>query len=171
MSQVSVYQIAFGTYVPMLKSLKHVLGIGAEHAKAAGMAEADLVEARLAPDMLPLKAQVGIASDHVKGSLYRLAGRDVPSLADDMQNFADLFARIDRTLELADAISPEDLEGAAERTITMKLRSREMTMAGLDYLLRLAMPNFYFHVTTSYDILRHKGVVLGKSDFLGQSRS
>ncbi len=170
-SHLSIYQIATETYQPMLKGLRHVLELGAEHARSAGLSEAEFIEARLAPDMLPLKAQVGIASDHVKGSLYRLANREVPSIADDMQSFPDLIARVDRTLELAGAIDPEELEGAGERIITLKMRDRNMTMPGSDYLLHFAIPNFYFHVTTTYALLRHKGVPLGKSDYFGRPRS
>ncbi len=170
MSQLSIHQVAMQTYEPMLKGLRHVLELGAEHARSANLSEAELVEARLAPDMLPLKAQVGIASDHVKGSLYRLAGREVPSIPDDMQNFADLIARVDRTLELANAITPAELEGSGERTVTIKRRDGEMTMPGAAYLLGIAMPNFYFHVTTAYALLRHNGVPLGKSDFFGAPR-
>ena len=128
---------------------------------------AKLLNDRLAPDMFPFTRQVQTATDHAKGASARLAGLEVPRFADTEASFDELKARIARTLEFIDAIEPAALEGAEDRDVTLMIAGKERTMKGAFYLLNSAMPNFYFHVTTAYAILRHNGVELGKNDFMG----
>ena len=150
-------------FARQLQAMKGVLA----KAEALGPDPGRMLELRLAPDMLPLVNQVRIACDHAKGATYRLAGREVPSLADEEASFDDLQARLDRTLELIAAVPEAEFAGAEGREVTLRLRSGEMTLTGHDYLWFVALPNFFFHATTAYDILRANGVPLGKRDFLG----
>lgn len=152
----------------MLKSLDHVLAKAERHAAETGADLGELFSARLAPDMLPLKSQVQIACDHAKGASCRLAGREIPSFADTEANFADLHARIEKTRELLKGFAETDIDGSEEREIVVALRQGEMRFSGMQYLLHYATPNFYFHVTTAYAILRSRGVPLGKADFFGR---
>ena len=108
------------------------------------------------------------ASDAAKGCAARLAGIETPSFPDDEITFADLKARIDKTIAFLQEVRPEQLEGSESRTVELKLRMGPVTFDGKSYLLGFALPNFFFHVTTAYDILRHKGVQIGKTDFLGR---
>lgn len=165
---ISMYQASVPVFSAMLKALDHVLAKGERHAAETGADLAALFEARLAPDMLPLKSQVQIACDHAKGACCRLAGRDIPAFADTESSFAELHARIDRTRELLKTFAEADIDGSEEREVVVALRHGELRFTGLQYLLRYATPNFYFHVTTAYDILRSRGVPLGKADFFGR---
>jgi hypothetical protein len=122
---------------------------------------------RLAPDMFDMTRQVQIVTDQVKGGLARLAGREVPSWPDDEASFADLYARIDKTLEFAKTFGPDDFEGAETRDIELKFPQVSFSFVGQEYLLEFVLPNFYFHMTAAYAILRHNGVDVGKRDFLG----
>ncbi len=124
--------------------------------------------ARLAPDMLTLTQQVQIASDFAKGAPSRLAGREVPKYEDNEASFAELQARIEKTRDYLATFKPADLEGSEDRTVTLKVGGNDVQLKGSKYLLDVAMPNFYFHVTTAYAILRHNGVPLGKGNFLGR---
>lgn len=154
-------------FTRQLSALRGVLDKGEAHATEQGTASAAMLELRLAPDMLPFVNQVRIACDHAKGAAYRLSGREVPSVADDEASFADLRGRIDRTLALIAEVPEAEFEGAEAREVTLRLRTGEMTVSGHDYLWFFALPNFFFHATTAYDILRAHGVPLGKRDFLG----
>jgi hypothetical protein len=165
---ISMYQASVPVFSAMLKSLDHVLAKAERHAAETGADLGELFSARLAPDMLPLKAQVLIACDHAKGAPCRLAGRDVPSFPDDEANFADLHARIAKTRDLLKTFSEAEIDGSEEREIVISLRQGEMRFPGMQYLLHYATPNFYFHVTTAYAILRSRGVPLGKADFFGR---
>ena len=153
------------SYLQMLSALSAWLG-KAQAQMAAAEAEA-LLSARLAPDMFALTRQVQIAADHAKGCCARLAGVDVPKYADDETTFADLRARIDRTVGFVQSFKPTGIDGSEERDITLTAGSRELRFKGQQYLVSFALPNFYFHVTTAYAILRHCGVPIGKRDFLG----
>ena len=125
------------------------------------------VNDRLAPDMLPFKKQIQIATDHAKGAVTRLAGKPVPSWADDEVTFEELKARVRKTLELLASVTPGEIDGSEEREITLKSGGKDIVVLGQPYLLNRAMPNFYFHVTTAYAILRHNGVPIGKRDYIG----
>jgi hypothetical protein len=125
------------------------------------------INGRLAPDMLPLKRQVQIATDHAKGAASRLAGLENPKWADDESSLADLRARVHKAVAYLNGFETEQFDGAETREVEVKLPSTTLRFTGKDYLLRFAVPNFYFHYTTAYAILRHNGVPVGKRDFLG----
>jgi len=117
--------------------------------------------------MLSLTKQVQIMTDMAKGGSSRLSGQEVPKWADDDQSFADLHARIATTQTHLNSFKPKDFEGAENRLIELKLPNGELKFTGEDYFLNFVVPNFYFHYTTAYAILRHNGVQVGKRDFLG----
>ena len=150
-----------------LSALRTILQTAEDHCAAKGIDPAVLMQARLFPDMLPFWRQVTIACDHAKGSAHRLAARDVPSTPDTETNFGQLRDRIDATLALVAGVPAEAMEGFEGRPVTIRTRGGEMTLSGADYLWGFALPNFFFHATTAYNILRHNGVELGKGDFLG----
>ena len=126
-----------------------------------------MLTARIAPDMFPLARQVQIATDHAKGASARLAGVDNPSFADTETTFPELQARIAKTLDFVKSLKPAQFDGGFERDITLTIAGQKMTWKGDVYLHQFALPNFYFHVTAAYAILRHNGVEVGKRDFLG----
>jgi hypothetical protein len=150
-----------------LSALRAVLQKAEDHCAARRIDPAVLLGCRLFPDMYPLSRQVQIACDHAKGAAHRLAGREVPSMPDTETTFAELRDRIDRTLAMVQDLPAEAFEGAEARSITMKMRSGELTFSGRDYLWTFALPNLFFHAATAYNILRHNGLDLGKRDFLG----
>ena len=164
---LSIYQISVPVFIRMLGNLSAILAKAEAHAQARSIEPTVLLNARLAPDMFPLARQVQIASDAAKGCAARLAGVEIPSYADEEKSFADLQARIAKTVDYLKGFKPEQFEGAENRDIHIKTPSRELQFKGLDFLLGFANANFYFHVTTTYAILRHNGVELGKMDFLG----
>jgi hypothetical protein len=138
------------------------------HARARGFDPVNYLGLRLAPDMLPLVKQVQIASDTAKGAAARLAGVEVPKWADDETSLDQLRDRVRRTLAFVAGLPAEAFEGADVRTVTLPLRNRDpLVFSGADYLRFFALPNFYFHMTTTYALLRHAGVPLGKTDYLG----
>jgi len=162
---ISMYGASVPVYLTTLKGLAHVLSRGEADAAERGIDPQSFLDARLAPDMFPLTAQVRIATDHAKGSVARLAGRDMLRLEDDEKSFAELQARIVKTRDFLKQFSEADLEGSEERPIELKLPGRTLSFTGQQYLQYFALPNFYFHVTAAYAILRHNGVPLGKVDF------
>ncbi|MDT0498474.1 DUF1993 domain-containing protein [Algiphilus sp. W345] len=164
---ISMYEASAPVFTRMIGNLRNMLVKADAHAKARGYEVDVLVESRLAPDMFPLRRQVQIASDAAKGSMARLAGRDVPSWDDTETTMAQLIERLDKTLEYLAGFSPDQVDGSEERQVVVKTRMRELRFTGLQYLQGFAVPNLYFHVVTSYNILRHNGVELGKMDFLG----
>lgn len=164
---LSMYDVSIPAFLRALNNLSAILDKGAAHAQAQGTDPADLIQTRLVADMDALPAQVQRASDAAKGCAARLAGIEVPSFADTETTFPELKERIARTIAFLKTIRPEQLEGSETRVIELKLRQGPMTFDGKSYLLGFALPNFYFHVTTAYDILRHKGVQIGKVDYLG----
>ena len=163
--KISIYAMAVKTYVPMLRSLSHVLDQGV---KKAG--PADLVNARLAPDMYTLAQQVQLACDQANDSTARLSGQDAPHFEDDEKTFNELKARIAKTLEYVESVRPDAFEGAEDRKITIPIPENniDFEMDGLQYLRDWALPHFYFHVVTAYGILRHNGVAIGKIDYMNQ---
>ena len=164
---LSMYDVSIPAFIRALSNLSAILEKGAAHAQAQGMDPADLIQTRLIADMDALPAQVQRASDAAKGCVARLAGVDIPSYADTETTFPELQARIAKTVDYLKSIRPEQLEGSETRVVELKLRQGTITFDGKSYLLGFALPNFYFHVTTAYDILRHKGVQIGKTDYLG----
>jgi hypothetical protein len=141
--------------------------------KAEASAEARKIDpvvflgARLAPDMAPLTRQVQMASDSAKGAVARLGGVPVPSMPDTETTFAELHERIARTIAFIDSVDTTVLDGAADREVVLKMPSGDIPFTGQSFLLTFALPNFMFHATMAYAILRHNGVALGKMDFLG----
>lgn len=164
---LSMYDVSIGTQLRGLASLAHILAKGAAYAEEKGLPPSHLVEARLYEDMLPLSKQVQIASDTAKGCAARLAGIDVPSYPDTETTFPELIGRVNKTVEFLKSVSPAQLEGSETRPIELAMRTRTLNFTGASYLLGFVQPNFYFHVATAYDILRHNGVPLGKIDYLG----
>ena len=164
---LSMYDVSIPAFIRALTNLSAILEKGAAHAQAQGMDPADLIQTRLIADMDPLSAQVQRASDAAKGCAARLAGIEVPSYADTEATFPELQERIAKTVGFLKSVRPEQLEGSESREIELKLRQGAVTFDGKSYLLGFALPNFYFHITTAYDILRHKGVQIGKMDYLG----
>ena len=167
MSKLSMHAISAPMYVALLNNLNTWLDKAEELSKAKKFDMEVLLSARLAPDMMPLRGQIQIATAWAKNCQCRLAGQTPPDYPDTDVTLAQLRARIARTIDIVHSISSADLEGSAEREITVNLGPEiRITQPGVDYLIRLALPNFYFHVTTAYDILRHNGLDLGKKDFL-----
>jgi len=166
MHQLSMHALSAPMFLRMLKNLSAMLSKAEAHAKAKGIEPSVLLSARLAPDMFALMRQVQIATDHAKGAMARLAGVAPEAIEDKETSFADLQARIARVIAIVESFSAEQLKGSETREVSVKIPNAELKFSGVDYLMQWALPNFYFHVTTAYDILRHNGVELGKRDFL-----
>jgi hypothetical protein len=164
---VSVYDVAAPLLRTQLTALSAVLDKGAAFAEAKKVEPAVLLNSRLAPDMFALSRQVQIATDMARGGIARLAGLEPPKEEDTETTVAELKARIQRTIDYIDGISPAALEGAEKREVTLKMRAGDMTMSGIKYLTWFVIPNVGFHCATAYNILRHNGVDIGKRDFLG----
>jgi hypothetical protein len=164
---LSFYNSTVTLFTRQLANLSDVLAKGEAYAKAKNIDPLVLTSARLAPDMFPLSRQIQIATDSIKGAGARLAGVEVPSFADTETTFPELQERIAKTAAFLKTLKPEQFEGAATRTITFKTGKTEHNFTGEDYLLKFVLPNSFFHLTTAYAILRHNGVDLGKSDYLG----
>ena len=165
-NELSMYVVAILPLKRALNNLAHILKKGEEYADAKKIEHAVLLNARLYPDMYPIIRQIQIATDMSKGAAARLAGLAVPSYEDNEVTFADLQARIAKTLAFIDTINTTQLENSEKRDITITVRKVDLHFTGQDYLLKWVMPNVYFHVTTTYNILRHNGCELGKPDFL-----
>ena len=164
---LSMHQASVPVFIRALTNLSNILKKGEAHAAAKGFEPAILLGARLAPDMFSLTRQVQIACDGCVRGAARLAGAEIPSNPDVETSFADLQARIERTIAYLQTFGPDRIDGSEERQITIPLRDRTLEFTGRDFLLGFALPNIYFHVTAAYAILRHNGVELGKGDFLG----
>lgn len=165
---LSLHAVTVTTVTRGLKMLLSVLDKARAHAEATRVDPDAYVTARLIDDMLPLSGQIQRASDAAKGAVARLAGLEAPSMADDETTLAQLRDRVVRTLAYVDGVDPAAFAGAEDRTIVVPAGPGvTLEFTGLDYLLEFAIPNFQFHAVTAYDILRHKGVPLGKRDFLG----
>ena len=164
---ISMYQASTPRLVNTLKNLSAILDKAQAHADARKIEPSVLTNARLFPDMFPLKRQVQIACDNAKGAVARLAGMEIPKHDDTEETIAELQARIAKTIAYVETIKPAQVDGSEDRNIHLKLGTREVDWKGMQYLLGFALPNFYFHVVTAYDILRHCGVEVGKRDFIG----
>lgn len=162
-----MYQASSKVLSHNLKNLSSVLKTAARDAKARGIEPSVLLNARLAPDMLPLIRQVQISTDHAKGCCARLAGVEPPAFEDNETTFAELEQRLKKTLAFIRTLKVAQFDNSETRQITMTLPVGKIKFSGLDYLNGWALPNFYFHYSAAYNILRHNGVGLGKIDFLG----
>lgn len=165
---LSMYEASVPVFARGLEQLAHVLSKGFEHAKSQGIEPGKLIESRLAPDMFNLAGQVQRASDAAKACIARLAGIETPSFADEEQSFEQLIERCAKTRDFVRGVDGQLFKGSGEREIVLKVRDRELRFSGETYLLHYAVPNFYFHVTTAYDVLRNQGVPVGKRDYLGK---
>ena len=164
---IAAYDVTVPVFTRMLTNLLAIMDKAEANAAERKFDTSVLSNARLAPDMIPFRGQVMIATDHVKGCVSRLAGRDIPSWPDTEVSFDELRARIRKALDLLASVQPADLEGSETREVTLKIGGNDVRLSGLDYLTQRALPNFYFHVTTAYDILRANGAPIGKSDYIG----
>jgi len=164
---LSMYQSSVPIFLPLLMNLKTLLEKAAAHCETKKIDPSVLPATRLFPDMFPLSKQVQIATDHAKGCPARLAGLEPPPFEDNEKTLAELIARVQKTIDYVNTLKPAQIDGSEERNIELKIGSHELKFIGHAYLLKFALPNFYFHVTTAYNILRHNGVDVGKSDFLG----
>ena len=165
---ISMYQASAPLFERMLGNLVVILEQGATHAAARKIEPSVFVNARLSPDMFTLAKQVQIAADMAKGCMARLAGQEPPKYEDNEATIPELVARINKTVAFIKTFTPAQIDGSEEKQIVIQMRSGPLEFKGLPYLLHFVYPNFYFHVTTAYDILRHNGVEVGKMDFLGK---
>jgi hypothetical protein len=164
---ISMYQASAPRFANTLKNLAAIVDKAAAHCEARKIDPAALLGARLYPDMFPFSRQVQVACDNAKGAVARLAGVEVPKHEDTEKSFDELKARIEKTLAFVESIKPAQIDGSEARTVELKLGRMEVKWQGMQYLLGFALPNFYFHAVTAYDILRHNGVELAKRDFIG----
>jgi hypothetical protein len=164
-----MYSASVPVLIRGLTNLSGILQKAQAHVEAHKLKPEALIEFRLFPNMLPLKNQVYIATDNAKGCGARLAGITPPVFEDTENSFPDLVARVGKTIDFLKTLKSAQVDGSEENTIVLKFRTSERTFKGQDYLLGYALPNFFFHVTTAYDILRHNGVDLGKTDYLGKA--
>ena len=164
---ISMYSASAPRFANTLKNLSAILDKAQAHCEAKKIDPAVLLASRLYPDMFPLVRQIQIASDNAKGPVARLAGVEVPKYEDTEESIADLKARLAKTIDFVASFKPAQIDGTEDKDIHLKLGSREVDWKGMQYLLGFALPNFYFHVVTAYDILRHNGVEIGKRDYIG----
>lgn len=165
----SLYEITVPVFIRAFANLSKNLDKAREHADANGIVHEELLTARLYPDMLPLIGQVQRASDTAKFVPVRVGGIGAPAMADEEKSFDDLKRRIAATVDYLETIEPGMFEGREQNEVVLKFGPRSFPFTANDYVLVFAQPNFYFHVTTAYAILRHKGVPLGKLDFIGST--
>ncbi|MBB6094456.1 hypothetical protein HNQ60_003343 [Povalibacter uvarum] len=165
---MSMYQASVPMFIHTLKNLRAILEKGLAYAEARKFDPNILAGSRLFPDMLPFSRQIQIASDAAKGAAARLAGIDPPKFEDTETTLPELIARIDKTLDFLKSVQPAQIDGSEEREITIKTPRQEFKFTGAVFLRHWAIPNFFFHVTTAYNLLRHAGVEIGKADYLGR---
>jgi len=166
--QISMYEALIPVANRMLDNLSGVLDKGAAFAEAKKIEQSVLTGARLAPDMFALSRQVQIACDMVKGAAARLGGVEIPKHDDTETTFAELKARVAKVQAFLRSVPAANFAGSDDKAITLNMRRGDLHFNGLDYLRYFVLPNFYFHLTATYAILRHNGVELGKSDFIGE---
>ncbi len=164
---ISMYQASVPIFVQFLAALSGVLDKAAAHAEGRKIDPTVLLNMRLYPDMFPLVRQVRAATDHAVTACSRLAGAEPPTFANAESSIPELKERIAKTIDFISRLTPAQIDGSEEKEITFKLPSGERKFTGQALLLTFSLPNFYFHATTAYDILRHAGVEIGKKDFMG----
>lgn len=165
---ISMYAASVPVFKQILGSLSDLLDKAEAHANVKKIDPNALLQARLFPDMFPLTRQILIAADFAKGACARLAGVEVPKYEDTEQSFAELKARIAKTLAFIDSLPQAQIDGSEERDITTSAGPNSKSFKGQTYLLNYALPQFFFHATTAYAILRHNGLEIGKKDFMGK---
>lgn len=164
---LSMYQASIPGFILGFTNFSALLDKAAAFCQEKKIEESVLVGARLYPDMLPLSRQVQIASDVVRRGVARLAGVEAPGIEDKEASFAELKARIATTISYLQSFNPAQIDGTQAKKIELKVGGHDLTFTGQDYLQKFVIPNFYFHETVAYAILRHNGVGIGKMDFLG----
>ena len=164
---LSMYQASVPVFIRVLTNLKAILEKAAAHAQERKIDEAVFVTARLYPDMLPFARQVQIATDFARGTSARLGGSEPPAFEDNEKTFAELIARVERTLDFVRTCTAAQIDGSEAREIVRPVRGEPKKFTGINFLFQYALPNFYFHTTTAYAILRSNGVEVGKGDFIG----
>jgi hypothetical protein len=164
---IDTFELMTATFSQMLPALQNILSRAEASCATRNIDPRVMLTARLAPDMFDFTRQVQITTDQVKGGMARLAGTEVPSWPDDEASFGDLAARIDKALAFMSGFTAEQYDGAETRKIELKFPQASFEFQGKEYLLGFVLPNFYFHMTTAYAILRHNGVDIGKREFLG----
>jgi uncharacterized protein len=167
MMQISMYSASVPVFVQFLTALSAILKKAADHCGVKKIEPSVLVGARLTPDMFALARQVQITTDHAKGAAARLSGAEVPSFPDTETTFEELQARIAKTLAYIQSVKPEQFNGSETKDIVLTFGRERFPFNGHDYLVHFALPNFFFHLSTAYGILRHCGVEIGKRDFMG----
>ena len=164
-----MYTASVPVFKQMLASCKAILMKAEAHAAAKNIDAQVFLQGRLAPDMFSLMRQVQVAGDFAKGTAARLAGVAIPEYQDTEVSFADLYARIDKTVAFIDSLTPAQFDGSETREIVLRPGTpKEMKFVGQPYLLHYAIPQFFFHITSTYGILRHLGLEIGKKDYMGQ---
>ena len=164
---VNMYTISVPIFVQILEALGNVIDKAKAHCEAKKLDEAFFINNRFYPDMFPFVRQVRSACDHAVNACGRVAGVELPSFANDENSFDDLKERIAKAVAFVKSVKPEQMNGQEDKEIVFKLPSGERRFTGQTMLLNFTMPNFYFHATTAYDLLRHCGIELGKRDFMG----
>jgi len=162
-----MYQASVPRFVNILGNLSNILDKAQAYVDSKKLDPAVLTTYRLFPDMLPMTTQVQIACDAAKGVVARLAGVEIPAFEDNEKTLADLKARVAKTVAFIQTVTPSQIDGTEDKEIVIKRGDKETRYKGMQFLLGHAIPNFYFHVTTTYNILRHNGVEIGKRDYLG----
>ena len=165
--KISMYAMSHDVFRKALAQLLHVMEKGAANAKSRNFDTSVLAGSRLAPDMLPFSKQIQLTSDFAKNSMARLAGVDPPKFEDNETTMEELLARVKKTIDYIDSLTAASLEGSETRDIKIPLRDRTVEFKGLAFLQYWALPNFFFHHVTAYNLLRHNGVDIGKRDYLG----
>jgi uncharacterized protein len=165
---ISMYQASVPVIIRSLTNLAAILEKAAAHAEAKKIDQSVFLNSRLFPDMLPLVKQIHIATDITRRGVARLAEVDPPAFEDNETTFAELIDRIHNNITYLNTLTPAQIDGSEEKTITLTVGKQTMTFQGLPYLTGFILPNLYFHTTTTYNILRHNGLELGKIDFLGK---
>lgn len=164
---ITLYQTFVPLFKKMLNNLSAIMIKAEQYAQNKNIHENVLIQSRLYPDMFPLVKQIQIATDLAKGGCARLAGVTIPVFEDNEVTFAEIQARISKTIDFLNTVTPEQIDGSEENAIQFSIRDREFHFNGQDYFTYWVLPNFFFHVTTAYDILRHNGLEIGKRDYLG----
>ena len=165
---ISMYTVSVPVFTQHLNGLAAVLDKAAAHAAARKINEADVLNMRLAPDMFPLVRQVRAATDHACSAAGRLSGKELPKFANDEATFAQLKDRIAKTIEFLKSVKPGEVDGTEEKDISITFpNGNSRQFKGMGLLLGNSLPNFFFHTTTAYDIIRQCGVEVGKRDFMG----
>ncbi|TCV89063.1 DUF1993 domain-containing protein [Sulfurirhabdus autotrophica] len=165
---ISMYQSSVPVFIRMLNNLVGVLEKAAAHAEAKKIDPAVLINFRLYPDMFAFAKQIQVAVDAAKNGTARLAGVEPPEVENNEKTFPELIERVKKTIAYVETFKPEQIDGSEEREIVLKRGETSNTYLGQAFLLNRVIPNFYFHITTAYDILRHNGVELGKKDYIGR---